>query len=1055
MGKARKGLSRKRNKASFSRNSNTVAATTVITSAKNENESKLYDYESFPIIPGVTRSRSRSRSSSPIKRQEKDAKPLTTPSNRHESNNGTIEFVEDPGNPLGNAVDFCVNKLHASSVDMSCSKFVLKPCQDNDIQQILEAILLCDRNKLEGHRKTNENANTYANTYANVIDTSPTIETTETETDFSTADSYTGSSAKRSKHGCAKDAMVVPGRKLSVCKEEQCSNENHTSDDDQSLVWKGIIEEDDPEVDDIITISISCQSDEDTLFSKLEHESTCNLTGSPPLQEGLIMDSEKVFVSKEKKFVDEGTEPNSDKRAGDTYFSICLSASSLCARPTLSRQPQDGVFYSNNIFEKGDMVIPRDLKEDESAGTSTNQTSANWKTKIKIAATPYSENTAVALDNSDEDEAKVEFEMILDDSRFGNRKWGAITLWKKIESFGASSYGGGKRRRRSNRSLSNGSQILNLERSLADSFDGKSAPRPTSPEHQELVLDDAEPRLSPTDTSQKSSRIFRKRRLQSAFLGFSAKSRRYYKRASATFNKRAFSWKKMMLVPASPWREQRSSDDSFTNGGNLHTEKTVGGPASKEGDKSEESLQYSESDEEITAAIAKQSDCKIAETKELSSTPEMGQDLHKWSWGVFNRDHRKEKGDDAENLGNIPLFGPMEEYDSATDYTAQDVETYYNDDDTNHDGWIMNEDQLESFSEEDDSRKTGNSDSYTSTNGSITSCTDFDDECEHGSDEETIDSKSFHGSEKLPQKMTFKNSTISREGFLALSKSIRKSFTNEKKKRKMSIDVSIDICINAESCDEKGITANDTSMTIEAVLLTKGIRPPFFQSFKSLKRSPSRKSMTIPSEDRDDSCSRNDVRQNRFDGRIASNDTGFSKAKNFWKQQSSSMKPPRFRTQSHPTKLSSRIVDSTSGSFSSRSRYNVIKSTGTSMNAGPDPALTYNGAVTVEDKPKKKNDVSQMVATTFTSSTMSTILSKNHLHEYRPDQNQISQLDMHPYEEDKVDYGDENERDSLCEESTASSSTCSRSCSRDDNDTQLEDFFYGFDFFRSNEVIRE
>jgi hypothetical protein len=501
----------------------------------------------------------------------------------------------------------------------------------------------------------------------------------------------------------------------------------------------------------------------------------------------------------------------------------------------------------------------------------------------------------------------------------------------------------------------------------------------------------------------------------------------------------------MMVAPPSPWRQQRSSDDSFTNGGNLHTEKTVGGPVSKEGDKSEESLQYSESDEEITAAIPKQSDGKIAETKELSSTPAMGRDLHKWSWGVFNRDHRKEKGDDAENLGDIPLFGPMEEYDSATDYTAQDVETYFNDDDINQDGWIMNEDQLASFSEEDDSRKTGNSDGYTSTNGSITSCGDFDDECEHGSDEETIDSKSFHGSENLPIKMSFKNLTISREGFLALSKSIRKSFTNEKKKRKMPIDVSIDICMDAESCDEKGITANDTSTTIEAVLLTKAIRPPFFQSFKSLKRSPSKKSMTIPSEDRDDSCTSNDVRQNRSDGRIASNDTGFSKAKNFWKQQSSSMKPPRFRTQTHPTKSSSRIVDST----------NVIKSTGTFVNAGPDPALTSNGVVTVEDKPKKKNDVSQSVATTFTSSTMSTIPSKNHLHEYPPDQNRISLLDIHPYDEDKEDYGDENERGSVCEESTASSSTCSRSWARDDNDTQLEDFFYGFDLFRSNEVIRE
>lgn len=237
MGKAVVETSRKhQSKASASRISMSSAS-----------ESNYYD---FPIVP------TRSRSRSPDQPTKRSNKPMQTP-----------EYSEvDPGNPLGNVVDLFVDAMSFHKPDIGVGS-VLKPFtsfEDKDLQQFLEDCLLLER---AGQRSKKSDESNVSQT----------------------------SSGKRSKHGWRKNKfllkpIVSQRNKLNTSSKAKT---NQGTDD----LWKGIVDEKEADVDDIITISMS---DDDTLFIDLEEDNTWTTTPDDHHQKTLAIDISKVVASEEK-----------------------------------------------------------------------------------------------------------------------------------------------------------------------------------------------------------------------------------------------------------------------------------------------------------------------------------------------------------------------------------------------------------------------------------------------------------------------------------------------------------------------------------------------------------------------------------------------------------------------------------------------------------------------------------------------------------------------------------------------------------------------------------
>ena len=920
MGKAQTKSSRKR------RSVRTKSKGIGTSGYSNANDGNHY-YESFPIIPG----------------EEHQAE-----TQKNESKIGSIKIFEDPGNPLGNAVDFCVENitaLHAKTMELTCASSVdmgsvVKPCQEKSLDQLLGDFFLSDN-----------------------IETRDENEGGMASTDDRDTENL---SSKKSKNGWKKTKNIFKRKIFSL-------PDNSIEDSDNDDLWNGIADDNDPEVDDIITISIG--SEQDTLFGNLGNTATWTTIGDPlpePYEESLTNDTKVVFD--EKKFGDEGVGTEKGIETSDKQCEMFFSASTLLALPSCLRERDSD---TDDTLERGDMVIPRDFTKEPSMLTLREDSSPSIKSVRKREIS----------DDIDDEEPKVEFEMILDDSRFGKRKWGKVTPWKKLESLFATSSNsrssGGKRRRRNSRSRS--TRSLSSARS-ANSVITTNNEKSESTE-TEVVLND---------------KIRRKRSFQSKILGLSSRTR-----SMPVPRTRIPSWKKR-VVSGSPEQKNSSNMEDFliTNAEVVSTKDEAKSVESTLAGTEGDSLPCSPSDEESTSEMSTHVDTEAAEIKDLSSTAVMG--LHEWSWGVFNMDQKEEE--EGHNVADEMSQDAGDERDSATDYTPEDGDTYSSDNDSNHDGWIMNEDQLMTFSEED------HSSAYTSTHSSVASVDEGDNAILKATSERPPLSSKKSGKPK----------------FRAFPKSIRKTFAPKKKRRNLD-GFTKDVRVNAESNDVKATDSDSDSdsAAIEAVWQKKETKGSFFSSLASSKKE------TPPLEDRDDDYTAGSIQENN-DARFATSGGAFFKAKQFLRQQSSRKR--------------SNTISSSSTVDSSRS-----------MNTVTNPASASKDIITVVTTSKNENVDAATIDTAPTSvnKSPSSRSTRSHQHEYVPS----PLLDENPVYDDDHDDRDSayDESDSAYDEASVSSSSASTSAStnsqswaRDDDEFQSEGILYaGFDFFMSPGVIRE
>lgn len=912
MGKAQTKSSRKR------RSVRTKSKGIGTSGYSNANDSNHY-YESFPIMAS----------------EEHDAEIQ-----KNEAKIGSIKSFEDPGNPLGNAVDFCVDNitaLHAKTMELTSSVdmgSVVKPCQEKSLDQLLGDLFLS--NKIEA-RDENEGGEVSAND----------------------RDSENPNS-KRSWKKTMKGKNIFKRKKSSL-------PDNSIEDSDNDDLWSGIADDNDAEVDDIITISIG--SEQDTLFGNLGNTATWTTIGDPlpePYEESLT--NHVKVVSDEKKFSDEGVRTEKGVETSDKRCEMFFSASTLLALPSCLREPNSD---TDADLEKGDMVIPRDFEKQPSMLSLQQDSSTKAIRKREIK------------NDIDDEEPKIEFEMILDDSRFGKRKWGKVTPWKKLESLFATSNSsrssGGKRRRRNSRSRS--TRSLSSARSASSVITSNNEKSDST--ETEVVLND---------------KIRRKRSFQSKLLGLSSRTR-----SMPIPRTRTPLWKKRVVSGSPEDKNNLNMEDFLTTDAEDVSTKDEGKSvestlAGTEGD----SLPCSPSDEESTDEMSTHIDTETTEIKDLSSTKVMG--LQEWSWGVFNMDQKEEEDHDLADE-----MSQGDERDGASDYTPQDGDTYSNGNDSNHDGWIMNEDQLMTFSEED------HSSNYSSTHSSVASIDEGDDAMLEATSERPSNSKKSGKPKK-------------REGLRAFPKSIRKTFAPKKKKKALD-GFNKDVRVNAESNDDKASDSDNDSAAIEAVLEKKETKGSFFSSL-----APSKKA-SHALEDRDDDYTAGSIQENN-DARLATSGGAFFKAKQFLRQQSN-------RKRSN-TISSSNTVDS--------NRSNMAM--GTTVT---NPVSASKDIITVVTTSKNENIDAATIDTAPTSVIKSP---SSRQHEYVPspllDESPVDDDDHDDDRDSAYDESDSAYDESSVSSSSASASTNSRSWARDDDEFQSENILYaGFDFFMSPEVIRE
>eukprot|EP00531_Pseudo-nitzschia_arenysensis_P000659 CAMPEP_0116144646 /NCGR_PEP_ID=MMETSP0329-20121206/16121_1 /TAXON_ID=697910 /ORGANISM="Pseudo-nitzschia arenysensis, Strain B593" /LENGTH=964 /DNA_ID=CAMNT_0003640099 /DNA_START=162 /DNA_END=3056 /DNA_ORIENTATION=- len=935
----------------------------------NGNDSNQY-YESFPV--------SRSRSNSPVQNDNEI---------KNDAKSGVIEPAEDPGNPLGNAVDFCVdniNALHTKTMELNCVNSVemggvVKPCQGKSLDQLFGDLFLYNQNETQ---EENEGG----------------VKSTDAR-DLEAQDSFERSSSKRSRNGWKKTMKISTGKNIlrSMSTKRKISA---TEDDDNSLLWNGVADENEPEVDDIITISI--ESEEDTLFANLGNTATWTTIGdSPPeiLEETLTSDSNEI--SNENTFGDEGVEAKKDDVTSDTRCEMFFSASSLLA---LSSCLRERTSETDPDIEKGDMVIPRDFEKEESMRSLQEDSSPPTKaTSMKTKS--YSASPGSSFNDVDEEEPKVEFEMILDDSRFGKRKWGK---WKKLESL----FGTSGNSRCSSTSTTTSSTRRGKRRRRSRSFSGKSMSSAKSV--NSIVTTSCEKEDSSEMKVVLNDKVKRKRSLQSKLLGLSSRSR-----STPIPKKRIPSWKKKRIT------SDRQESEHTTNTGDLLTTNDDEKKSSEESEvmkspvalNEEDDLQCPASKEERKDVISSDNDSNTSSIKDISSTAVMG--LQEWSWGVFNLDQKQEDDEEEDDRDvDHKSQDTRDDCDSGTDYTPQDGDTF-----SNHDDWIMNEDQLMSFSD-DDSRKSGHSSDYASTTGSMA----YTDEADTDSlIEMTTDSIIPHQSHSATQKSS-KKVTKRR---LALPKSIRKTFAPKKKTRSLD-GFTKDVGVYPETHNDTRADSDSDSTAIEAVLEPKEqSRGTFFPSLSSSKNKAA-----SPLEDRDDGHTTANVRDknsssSRNGGRIASAGGAFFMAKKFLTQQSNKKRQTTIMS-------SASTVDSSVTDPAPSTKDIITVVTNSNNNYHIDAATIATASAPVIRSPSRSTSI------------------KNH-----------QQPDYVP-----VDNHDDDDRDSACDESqsvfeessvssssssssSSSASTSSRSWARDDDDAQSEGFLYGLDFLLSPEVIRE
>jgi len=1174
MGKARtKSSPKSRSRASSTSPSTPKADIDIATNANakaNTNDSNNY-YESFPIISSTSHSRSRSKSRSSHSSRSSFSRNRSATRNSEEpqtvgtagpdvlpplsplppslqSKIGTIEAkdsLDDPGNPLGNAIDFCVNNIHTlhtkTSTDMD---YLMQSCQNTNFEQFLEDFFLC--NIIIG--KINSNFN--GSVEEGGSKTAGKEEGTDGNNDGNCPeDSLARSSSKKGKHKWKKTLIIMPGKKflrsMSFKRRKSSPNANVTTnandnasdnanaeadantnkndntkdvdanDDndnnsEQSLLWRGILD---------VHTTFSGDSDEDTLFTNLEYDDadTWNTAATPSTlpelnqanAEGLSTASD---ANKKRNFGDKGAHGSSENDDDNAIFHLFFSPPSFCAlSPILAEE--NTVIDADTTSEKGDLVIPRDfeneskrgtVRESKRGGTSalskvTPTTSATASRSPKICIIPSASASGTVDSNKhkhdlkndsgnknsinyqNNEEAKIEFEMILDESRFGSRKWGKITPWKALESFLVSGSSSSSRSSRSssirrpssssksNPSARNSDSTHNAKANAeGESFldRGESNQRDENKEEStelELVLDDLsltrniiEPRFSPQDTklvSQRSARILRKRRLQSALAGFSS-PRSSRKKASSISKQKRSSWKKMLVVSVPSARQSnpssRSSSQTKYNSksNSTHASKivarrneialgtTVSGQARPAAavaavavaavaltvneDKSVESadppscsddsnrLQYSESDEEATlvdsnnptAETSNSNESDAIKVKDLSSTSVMG--LHQWSWGVFKMDPREEDYDDTDADANHsktldedgipdPLFGVNEDRDLEGDNSIDNDSTRLDDCDT-------------SFMDTDGT--DGEEDSYfdDSTNHSAwimdeDQLVSFEDDStyytyhENEDEDDTVDSKLV---EREFQAATGGRSPNPEKSAKTSEKAIHQPATSRRKGLLSAQKAALSKSIRKSFAAKK--KKNDVSSDVGACAIEA---TDFYgaATIEAVLIDTNAKTNTR----RDPSTSRR--------GSLANSGAAFSKAKKFWKQQA---KPPS-------------PAATAVGTATGKRRWNT---------RNPVHHSPSKDIITVVSKPIRVRSTTAGTGADDGATTIRTKTSNDYMDRYST----LSNKD-----------GKDNRE---CDES-ASDSSHSPSWARDDEDTQSEDFRYGYEFNPSHDVIRE
>ncbi|VEU45187.1 unnamed protein product [Pseudo-nitzschia multistriata] len=827
------------------------------TSSRRNKSIENSNYEFFPVLPRLSfNHREQGRGNETVEVARENTEPKCSYRSKDLGlmvlNPREAAEIDDPGNPIGNSVNFCVDNIfsiNTATIDIST---LLQSCYRIDVGDVMVNFFLCDYSGGASPKTVKSKG-------------PPAINTMRAD-ENDRLDALALSCNKKEKAGWKKTLKTIQGKNLL-----------------RSMSMKRWPAHGDCE--NRLEVAISSDSD-DTIFSNLEDPEKWDIKTSSKSKtintrkahsKSLASPATKEECDKKYDFFHEDTDKSLDTFDSFWNYSMFTWNEEVCAENEVHRN--DG---------ENKKVTCKD-------GTQN--------------PNPIAANHGAREDNeSQEQENGVKFglETTRDESNVRHRKWKNITSWKKFEPFRVSSKfnnATGKDSTPSSGQKLGTNPIQKGSYSEREDISGQALENPENSvdkmdviersNHQnknetqdqgstKFALDDAR---SKSLVSQRTVRNLRKRRLQKA-LGLTRSNRSI---SSMSKPKRP-SWKKMLMVSIPSTRRISSrevaipadiihvidksqevhevKEEDIPTPGPIISEETTdksgfneettdkSGFSEETTDKSKDTLDYSESDddsksdnEDSTSPTSNRSN--VITMADLSSTSVMG--LQHWAWNMGGN-----KNCDSDEKVNLAV-STLKEVD---DKASSSIGTK-----DNHDAWIMNEDQLDSFAEDDDKEdeNTNEGKEQRDVEGDTHDLINIETNSPKSNLESETDVTKDNTSP--PQAQDNRIASPKREHFLAaqkaLSKSFRKSLSSIKKKKPhSSADIASNVLVNAT------VTMDETpDPPIETVLMNSAVED----------RNPSSTNTRIPKR----------FGANRANKRnsLANSGVAFSKARKFWREK--------------------------------------------------------------------------------------------------------------------------------------------------------------------------
>jgi len=697
-----------------------------------------------------------------------------SPKEETKTNPNEEDQLVDPGNPIGNTVNCCVDTFYdCGSQPVSVTfKTIVQSCNNANLGDVMVDLFLCDHLILTEGTKINSKE----------LEASPgKSEGAEHDGDDNDDDNDIESEAlspdKKGKTAWKKTLKIIPGKKLLRSISMKRKKEIKTEDEEQKLLVK---DQDQDQDGKDLTVAASYDS-ADTIFLFPYLESTQRSTVAPPSSPSQAIPQESTNASKSVRTKEEdndalnegGEKSNTEKSYTEkSEDSLDLFWSSALFNQTWNQDSCAEGSTGHDTRSEG--MEPEDgCCTMETSTTDEDFHDGEDKETTAVEKSNKEAQDVIEEDEEDDDNVRVGLEMILDESSVKRKKW-KMAPWKKVEGIHRTSISTSsesraisseppsnvlkpeakadakavheaqvsnepywkenyvvsqeeKEEEHENRQDDTAQSVSTTKRDEANipTNEIRLFSRAATQDQSDFTLEDAR---SKSIISQRGITILRIWRLRSALgIGKTQKSS-----PSSISKQRRSRSKRILVISGLPKRRKSSSKKNSTTVDDAPIQTTITvvtqtTPTPKSDDKEQfgtvadastakhaalldsddntNPLEYSDSDDEQKQGDGEGNTDKASNTvntRDYSSTAVMG--FQQWAWGIggYNKDSSDDKVDEelpTSEDDNEKMEGE-ETMSSYTPSTKDNVCCQPKERDS-HDEWIMNEDQLDSFTEDE------------------------------------------------------------------------------------------------------------------------------------------------------------------------------------------------------------------------------------------------------------------------------------------------------------------------------------------------------------------